>query len=226
MPIIKRKSSKGNATFVHFRGLPEEVKKINANEIARIFSETGNPLKNPEKFRQDLLTAITDVHQQNRKTVNFWVDLKSGKINLQIVRGSKGKIVIRQHPFTHSITLNRTGLIKFETLKKILHEGFKSNMMHANVYIRGERKATGIGLRENNPEHITNNDRFTLEIMGKATTNENQQDVANLQRATPEQILGITIEIDPGSNQERIKRKVKFYKKELKGWNLHFIRKN
>jgi len=169
-----------------------------------------------------------------------------GTLNFRLTILKNGKIVVHQHPVTHGVNWyvdKRERFIhSFAILKKILAKGFRTRGHGENAlrYTKrgkiavpneqptGETRRIYGAVPKNAEERATKGDSFAIEMMApfkEVYWEEGElSKMAIAEKASPNKILCVNIELKEGISKAVEKRKRAFYKKALEGYSIHFVK--
>jgi len=233
MPIIVKPSKrKGAKPIIVFRGSVKEANSIKDREIYSAFEKAG--LIVPETVKafagRKLIANFNKTLEQmrlNGKTSGVFdffrgMDYVSLKINLL----QNGRITVHQQAVVHGVRPNSNqGLNSFQTLKKILKEGFVSGANQSwrgagNAFVSIKKSSMGMSWK-NESKDISNGDTYAIRIL-EPYDPEFGSTAVLVSNFTPDKILGINISLNRKLTPIQLKQKKAFYKKELKGFSLYF----
>jgi hypothetical protein len=208
---------KNRRPITYFKGSQEEASKLSDKQIMAKLGKSRAKFSNKEQ----LMRAVEKIREALRATEKLpvrkspliaRVETKHGTVFVKFAKGSKGTILVTPQPVTHGIT--GTHGSTYNDLCTILTSGFVGGLNdcdkhNASVSRNRSRKGVYRGGEWQHREFI--GDNYTLEIVAPVKTPESPF----IDRAKPEQVLSVNIEINPNIPKAEQKERIKKYREQI-----------
>ena len=139
MPIYRKVGQRPQAVpFQFFKGHMRDLRRMPRTSVANVFFPSvaglaaNERLKAATGIKRNVLRELTrDWKPYEGGMSSVMVELPNGSIRLRLRKLGGGKVAIYQNPVFHTIT--SSSLDSFETLKRIVRDGFSSQRGERNV---------------------------------------------------------------------------------------------
>jgi len=226
MPLRKIGSGRPNvAPFVHIRSslgkareLPDE-KIMAALDTGGIrFKSQKTALRAARSLRGRMTRALDELGPAGPSPKHSFVSAQvpDGKIDFKISLFPSGRVLIRQWPALHGVTLKELG--SFQELRRILHEGFRGfDREKGNVFRARARRLPGFADAHMGKD-IAHGDMYSLEMMApmqRTKADPRDRSTRFVRNADVGQIANLTVRINPRASDAEFEDKKRFYTETL-----------
>jgi hypothetical protein len=221
MPLKATQSKRRLPKMPYFKGTLREAKRTPLNAVFKNLKSKGLTLKDAQEIIQKAREAIKQLQPGERESV-VKAHTSKGVIILKIVKTPRG-VVVHEQPVTHGITKPTS----YSDLVAILQTGFKPSGQQntfnqartdQNVIFGTIRNQTSSWAKENAESGITQNDKYTLQLMTplKEQSGRGEQERYGLvEQALASEILCVNIQLPYGLTKEQRKSKMEYYKTNI-----------
>jgi hypothetical protein len=227
MPIhLKNPRKEELPPLVYFKGGQDEVSRSVPQDFEAAFRMAGLSLRSSELFCTLVKRGVTEINRQRPGTsgrsivLNAETDRGEVFLNLRVSVG--GQVIIRQQPVFHGLI---HGGHNFLELKAILTGGF-TGLKAPNIIVDTDRRK--MGWAGGDKDEPTRGDKYSIDFLKpiRRVSSQAEETIHTpfLGSAKPADILCVNIEIARNLPRDEAEKRMNFYRAELKGWPVHFIK--
>ncbi len=236
--VIKPPVRKDFKPIVFFKGTLQQARRLPEQRIVEAFEAVGadkerNSLELALGVKQELLKVVSEMQKTGESNYIVPVQTPFGLVPFKIKSFENGTLLVHQMPLLHNVTPGRDSADPFVALQAIVKNGFVGEE-NPNVLIKESKDVVPAYVSARSRRELpATGDLFAIRLMAPIKDFvrrkyqpfwgiPHDEHLAFVEKASPSQVIGISILLDPSASEKEIEEKKTIYKKVFEGHPIFF----